>query len=402
MQDNAIILEHMTNLAFNPRILVLFGNVPLLGNERVNIETIDQLRQKGADVRFLIRKEWTSESIQVELKRRNLAFEFVPYFDAIRYGFGLGVWINNIFGVVGGSWALSRQIGSFNPTHLHVGSTAWVLNFLPALLVSRLPLIFRVGEMPARHHALWRAVWRYTCRRAAAFVCDSEFIRREIIAIGAPAERCEVVYAPAPSRLQPMVPTRTKSTSPLVVLYIGQISAHKGVDILVDVAERLVGEAPLHFLLAGDLSWNNPLGQSLERRVHERGLQDRIQFLGFVDDIEPLYAVARLHVAPTVSPEPYGLTVIEAKAHSVPSIVFPSGGLMELVEHGRDGWVCEEPNARSLEAAIRHYLDNPTSLVEQGEAAFRSSRERLRVQDYGERWAMVYAKCDRRTCAAAS
>ena len=123
--------RHLTNLAFNPRILVLFGNVPLLGNERANIETIDQLRQKGADVRFLIRKEWTSESIQAELMRRGLAFEFVPYFDAIRYSAGVGSWIKNVHGILGGSAALLRQIWSFKATHLHVGSTAWVLNFLP-------------------------------------------------------------------------------------------------------------------------------------------------------------------------------------------------------------------------------------------------------------------------------
>ena len=124
-------------------------------------------------------------------------------------------------------------------------------------------------------------------------------------------------------------------------------------------------------------------------------------FLGFVDDIEPLYVAAHFHVAPTVSQEPYGLTVIEAKAHGVPSIVFPSGGLVELVEHSRDGWICDEPNARSLETAIRHYLKHPDLLAEQGQAAFRSLRDRLRVQEYGERWAAIYEKCDRRACAAA-
>ena len=69
------------------------------GNERANIETIDQLRQKGADVLFLIRKEWTSETIQAELKRRKLALEFVPYFDTMRYGSGFEVWVRKIIRV---------------------------------------------------------------------------------------------------------------------------------------------------------------------------------------------------------------------------------------------------------------------------------------------------------------
>jgi hypothetical protein len=89
-------------------------------------------------------------------------------------------------------------------------------------LLSRLPLVFRAGEMPAQHHALWRWVWRFTCGRATAFVCDSHFMKNRIVAIGAPADRCEVAYAPAPERQQPVSEAAAKAVvSPLVVLYVG-------------------------------------------------------------------------------------------------------------------------------------------------------------------------------------
>jgi glycosyltransferase involved in cell wall biosynthesis len=120
-----------------------------------------------------------------------------------------------------------------------------------------------------------------------------------------------------------------------------------------------VQQLPIRFIIAGDLSWNNPFGQALVKRVSDLGLQKEIEFVGFVDDIESLYASAHLHVAPTVSEEPYGLTIVEAKAHGVPSIVFPSGRLVELVDYGCDGWVCESPTAASLEAAIRQYVIHP-------------------------------------------
>jgi hypothetical protein len=116
-------------MSLDARILVLFGNVLLLGNERANIETIDQLKQRGEEVLFLIRREWTVESIQTELKRRNLPFLFAPFYDAIRRGNGLRVWLRNIGGIIGGSWVLFRRIRPFKATHLHVGSTAWILNF---------------------------------------------------------------------------------------------------------------------------------------------------------------------------------------------------------------------------------------------------------------------------------
>jgi len=183
-----------------PRILVLFGNVPMHGQERGNIEALDALHQTGCDVLFLIREEWTRDTIQAELKRRGLQFVFVPYFDSVRHGVSLRVWWNNLKGIAGGSWQLLRQIRSFRATHIHAGSTANVLNFLPALMLTRLPLVFRAGDVPPQHHWLWRMVWRFTSWRAARFVCNSRFIQNTLDGMGIPPEKTSVIYNAPPSR----------------------------------------------------------------------------------------------------------------------------------------------------------------------------------------------------------
>jgi glycosyltransferase involved in cell wall biosynthesis len=251
--------------------------------------------------------------------------------------------------------------------------------------------MFRAGELPALHHFVWRWIWKYTCKRAAAFVCDSRFVRDRIAAIGAPLNLCEVIYAPAPKR-QSVAKTVPQSNfnTPLTVLYVGQISADKGVDLLIKVARRLVVEFPVRFVVAGDYCWHNSLGEALVNSIQEVNLQDRIIFTGYVNDIEPLYHQAGLHVAPSICDESYGLTVIEAKEHGIPSIVFPSGGLVELVEHGRDGWICADRSEPSLEAALRYYLDNSARLIDQGKGARTSLVERLRVHEYGAHWARIY------------
>ena len=377
------------------RILVLFGNVPLYGNERINIETLDQLQQRGAEALFLIRPDWTEQAIQPELRRRGLAFCCVPYFDAVRRGVGWRTWWRNLVGILGGSWALLCEIRRFRATHLHVGTTSWVLNFLPALMLCRLPLVFRAGDVPALHHPLWRWVWRYTRRRAAVFVCDSAFVRDRLLALGAPAARCTVIYAPAPSRALPQEtggppPTSLERASVPTFLYVGQISADKGVDLLVEAAMAILARYDGRFLIAGDYAWRNPLGAALVARVAELGLADRISFLGFVEAIEPLYAAAQVHLAPSVCDEAYGLTVLEAKARGLPSIVFPSGGLVELVQHGREGWVCPEKTAAALVTAMEHYLRYPADIVTQGAAGRASLTVRLHVDEYGQRWGAVY------------
>lgn len=373
------------------RILVLFGNVPLYGNERANIETLAQLQGLGAEVLFLIRKGWTEQSIQPELRRRGLKFVTVPYFDSMRYGAGLKAWWNNVLGIAGGSICLLWHVKRFRATHFHIGSLPWVLNFLPGLVISRLPVVFRAGEEPMRHHAIWRFVWWYLCGRASRFVCDSEFIKKRLVGFGVKESGCDVIYAPPPDR-------PIGSGAPLIarnglftVLYVGQISKAKGVDFLVKVAMDLVSRHEIRFVLAGDYEWQNPLGQALRSLVQERGMEDKIRFLGYVDDIDGLYEVADLHVAPSTASEAYGLTVLEAKQRKCPSVVFPTGGLTELVIHGRDGWICKEPTAASLEEGIVHYFTSPERAIEDGLRAYESLSARLRVQDYGENWRSVYA-----------
>ena len=385
-------------MSSSPRILVLFGNVPLLGQERANIETLHALKESGCEVRFLIRSEYTSDSIQPELRRRGLEFVTVPYFESVRYGQSLRVWWRNVRGILGGSWHLLRQIREFRATHIHLGSTTWALNFLPALLATRLPLVFRAGDVPAAHHGLWRWVWRFTRHRAAHFVCDSKFIQGKLAELGVPVDRSSVIFAPAPRRGAPpqQKPVADMSDKRFAVLYVGQISRSKGVHLLVDAALEMCRVRPaIRFLIAGNYDWNNPFAEELIARVREAGKADQICFTGFVEDIEPLYKMADVHMCPSLWEEPYGLTVLEAKERGVPSVVFASGGLPELVTHGVDGLVCNEKTAAALRSAIETYAVQPELAARHGLAAL-ASLDRLGIDQFAQKWRAVYARvgCD--------
>lgn len=368
---------------------MLFGNVPMLGQERANIATLAALRDTGAEVLVLIRGEWTQDTVQPALRQWGLEFVVVPYFDALRHGLPLAVWWRNIRAIVGGSRRLLGFIRSFGATHLHAGSIGNLVNFLPALLVTSLPLVFRAGDIPPQHHWLWRMVWRYARHRVRHFVCDSQFIERSLIALGADPRNLSVIYAPPPAR-KPGSAAIVARTRMMTFLYLGQVSPAKGVDLLVRAVAKLCAEGhEVRLLIAGDYTWNNPLGDRLRNEVRAAGLEERICFLGFVEDIESLFAAADVHVFPSIGPEAYGLTVIEAMQRGVPSIVFPAGGVVELVQDGVTGWVCKAPDFASLLDGLRYYLLNPDIVRRQGLAAMESLN-RFKFERYGERWRGVY------------
>jgi glycosyltransferase involved in cell wall biosynthesis len=97
----------------------------------------------------------------------------------------------------------------------------------------------------------------------------------------------------------------------------------------------------------------------------------------------------QLTVAPTLAEEPLGNVVVEAKNAARPTIVFPSGGLPEMIEHGVDGYVCSDKSVDALEAAFRAYLIEPGKCEREGAAA-KNSLQRLGVAQFTERWNAIY------------
>ena len=124
-------------------------------------------------------------------------------------------------------------------------------------------------------------------------------------------------------------------------------------------------------------------------RIQKANLSDRIHFTGLMRNVDLAYQAADVHVAPSDFNEPFGQVIIEAKRAGLPSIIFPDGGMVELVEDGVDGTVCREKTEPELRRAIAWYLENPDAIAAQGAEA-GSSLERLGVTRFAQEWQKVY------------
>lgn len=121
------------------------------------------------------------------------------------------------------------------------------------------------------------------------------------------------------------------------LLYVGRISAEKGVHFAVDVAQVL--DWPL--ILAAKVE---PADLPYFRQYIEPRLSDRIRWLGEVDEEERnlLMSRARAFLHPVVFREPFGLTLIEAMACGCPVVAFNRGAIPEIVKTGVTGYVVED------------------------------------------------------------
>ena len=97
------------------------------------------------------------------------------------------------------------------------------------------------------------------------------------------------------------------------------------------------------------------MSAALAARIDETGLSDHVSLQPFVSDPAPLYRWADVVTMPSQKPESLGRVAIEAMSYGVPPLVTAIGGLPEVVEDGKTGWVVPpggpEPIAAALERA---------------------------------------------------
>jgi glycosyltransferase involved in cell wall biosynthesis len=376
-----------------PRVLALLGGAALFGQERGNIEALAALKDQGCDVLCLVRNDWWAIHLPPVLDANGLRWEKMPYIEHWTPSPWVSFVFRNMIAWFAANWKFFLIVRRFRPTHIHVCSHIYFLNVLPVILFLPYPVIFRAGDEPTIHRLLWRVLWRIVAWRTSRFVANSRFVARSLHSAGVGEERITLIYNAPPRRkklgkLKLKLPDGSRA-----FVFIGQLSEHKGIHILVEAFLNLASSFPAAYLLiAGRISeWKgDDWARSLRNRVvTDSGMRERVLFLGEIDDVYSLLALSEAHIAPSLFNDPSPNVVMEAKQAGRPSIVFPRGGLVELVNNGVDGAVCSAATATALTEALRLYLENPTLARNQGLAAL-ASLNKFEVPQFAQKWLDVY------------
>jgi glycosyltransferase involved in cell wall biosynthesis len=149
----------------------------------------------------------------------------------------------------------------------------------------------------------------------------------------------------------------------------------KGHYELIGAVSRLRTTFPdLHVMILGA---NVPdVRADLERRAREGGIADRVHFGGYQKDVRPFYTEFDAFVHPSYG-EPFGLSIVEAMAMRKPVIACGTGGVPEIITHGKDGWLVEERSSEAVAAAITTLLNDGDLRLRMGTSARQTVRERF-------------------------
>ena len=220
--------------------------------------------------------------------------------------------------------------------------------------------------------------------RAAATVAHTESERRWFVERGAPQGKVHVIPegidvppTPPPGRF------RAENGIPpqaFLIAYVGQQGSHKGIDTLIRALPSLLRNVPDAWLVVAGAP--TPYSESLRRlatSLPPSGLA-RLILAGQVDEATKSAILADCDVFASPSRhESFGITVLEAWAHSRPVIVGEGPAQRELLDGGRLGRLVPYGDEDSLLRAIAELAADPAARAHLGEAGHRQLLERYTI-----------------------
>ncbi len=385
------------------RVIAAIGGLELFGHERGNIEVFKALREAGAEVIVGVSSTTLGGINQVEKTLCDLGF------DTFQLPFGVQwsiQWVKkdpriaytNLLAVAKCSRIFYQKMRQFDSSHVHLGSPLTYSYLSLALAVTATPVIYRMGDCAPEESPFNLRIWKMAMRRSAHIVAISNFVRLAAISAGVAEDRISIIHNLAPSAVNDRNDAATwKSSvkpseeSTIRLLYAGAISAHKGLLPLVRAFAVVASEHDnLQLDIIGGSRYDIHFREELIRLIAELGLQDKITLHGHVETPLAYFQRASIHLAPSICDEALGNVVLEAKREGVPSIIFPSGGLPEMIHNQLDGYICKEKSVDALVEGLSWMLKDPERLMRLAKAARADSQQRFGPERFAAAWANVY------------
>jgi glycosyltransferase involved in cell wall biosynthesis len=130
--------------------------------------------------------------------------------------------------------------------------------------------------------------------------------------------------------------------------------------------------------------------QKLLTLTETLGLKENVRFTGFRKDVPRLMGALDVMVLGSSEPEPFGRVVIEAMAAERPVIATAAGGVLDIIEHGVNGWLIPAKDVLAMTHALTKLLSEQDLAHRIGQAARHTVEERFTLATHVECVQAVY------------
>ena len=245
---------------------------------------------------------------------------------------------------------------------------------------------YDVSAFPAQWNGLGKRYLRPIFEELDCFLAMSEDMKRDLIAIGCPADKIRVHYYGSDTRRFRYPRREYRKNGPLTVLCCGRLEPRKAQDMVLR-ALRIIerrSRIPFNVLIVGE----GAMRDRLERMVASYDWEDRATLTGHVpytsDALVRHFHDADIFALPSVTvnglKEGIPGVVVEAMASGLPVVSSHHAGIPTVISSGKDGLLVDEGDVQGLADMLERLLTDAALREQLGRSAARRSAGELDVQ----------------------
>ncbi len=167
---------------------------------------------------------------------------------------------------------------------------------------------------------------------------------------------------------------------------IGRVHFWKGQDYFLDIASELLkSNDNLKFIMAGDaFPGYEYLYDEIEERKEKHGIKDHVLDMGYVEDARKFFDQVDIFVLPSIQPDPFPTTLLEAMVLEKPTIGTNHGGAKEMILDGETGYLIPWDNPIESARKLQALIDSPELRKSFGEAGAARVRALFTEENYNQ------------------
>ena len=347
------------------KILIAHSSNDLYGASKVLVSIIDIFIKNGFKVYLILPNNGPLNNNEI-IKKTNLKIINLGVFRKKYFNFfGL---INRLYFIIK-SFLYIKKFLKRNQIDLVYTNTSTLISPSIAAKFAGIPSIFHIHEIPNGNPIYSRFITAFLNVFPREIICVSKSVYDFWIPNGLKKSKAKIIYNGFNIKKSK---SKTLSNDKIVFTSVSRIIPYKGHSLMIRIFDILCKKNKnIYLQIVGDtLPEYQKYLNELKLDVRKRGLNNKIKFLGFRNDITSILDKSNFFIHTPISPDPLPTVIFEAIKCKTPVITNNLGGAYEILDEGNNGLIIKNDLVEESAKKILAYLDKKKQHNKNVEKAF--------------------------------
>ena len=347
------------------KILIAHSSNDKYGASKVLISIIDIFINNGFEVHLFLPNDGPLNNNQI-IKKTNIKILNLGVFRKKYFTFfGL---INRLYFILKSSLYIKKFLKRNKFDLVYTNTSTLISPSIAAKLVG-IPSIYHVHEIPNSNSIYSRFMTTFLNNFSRNIVCVSKSVYDFWIKNGLKKSKTKIIYNGFKIKKRK---SKILTNDKIVFTSISRIIPYKGHSLLIRIFDILCKKNKnIYLQIVGDTlpEYQKYLDQ-LNLDIKSRGLNNKIKFLGFREDVLSILDKSNFFIHTPLSPDPLPTVIFEAINCKTPVITNKLGGAYEILNQGNNGLIIKNDLVEESVEKILSFLENKKEQNKNVEQAF--------------------------------